>query len=56
MKSLACLSDAILINTYLKAIEQKLDPSFIQILFTEIEERGLKVGSKREIGESQAIS
>ncbi|WNS75100.1 sporulation histidine kinase inhibitor Sda [Bacillus sp. DTU_2020_1000418_1_SI_GHA_SEK_038] len=49
MESLAYLTDTILINTYLKAIEQKLDPYFIQLLLAEIEERGLKVEDSRAI-------
>ncbi|MEH7124276.1 sporulation histidine kinase inhibitor Sda [Bacillus sp. JJ1503] len=56
MKSLACLTDTVLINTYLKAIDQNLDPSFIEILSAELENRGLEVKSDKENTDSKVIS
>lgn len=36
------LSDDLLVSSYLKAIELKLDDSFIKLLFNEIEQRNIQ--------------
>ncbi|MFE8701685.1 sporulation histidine kinase inhibitor Sda [Cytobacillus sp. FJAT-54145] len=44
MSSLLFLSDQDLVNTYNKAIECNLDGEFINLLFREVERRGLDIG------------
>lgn len=55
MESLACLTDTVLINTYEKAIDQNLDPFFIEILSAELEKRGLEVKGYKENADSQVV-
>lgn len=53
MRSLDCLTDSVLISTYIKAVDKNLDPYFIQLLYDEIENRGLEISKDEELVEEQ---